>query len=327
MSTDTTTAHSEYPGRPAHMILSDGRRMTWREYGDESGFPIFYFHGTPGSSLEGAVFDKAARRHGARLIAVDRPGFGESTFKHNRKVTDWPDDVKQVADHLNLGVFSVFGWSGGGPHALVCAVSLSQRLLGVGLIAPQTAKVVFNRRLETFGAHVWMPLVRALCRIPHLGEGVVGGTLALSDRRKSRHGDKNIYNAILARSQTYAQSQSSDGAIADNTAILGNWGISEDEIASELRALTPPLPITIWQGAKDSAVSVEGSKALARLLPDCTLIYDPFASHLEIFLDQTDSVIATLMRPRPPTHPTAVPPSATAASAGGSTDQVGAGSH
>lgn len=312
MSNDGRVEGSKYQGRPAHMTLADGREIYWREYGAADGVPIFYFHGTPGSALEGAVFEPAALRHGARVIALNRPGFGRSTFQPGRKVTDWPSDVGQVAEFLGLEKFSVLGWSGGGPHALVCSVPLSSQLLGVGLIAPQTSRVVFNRPLEKWSAYVWMPVVRGLSLIPRFGEAMIGQAMALADRRRTRRADQDIYRKIFARSQANAQRQSSRGSIDDNSAILGDWGATEDEIAAELRELDPPLPITIWQGAADSDVSVEGSKALAQLLPDCTLIYDPFASHLEIFLDQTESVIATLCRPRPPTHPTAKKPSSPA---------------
>lgn len=308
MSTTNTVGESHYQGRPERMELADGRRLSWREFGTEDGLPIFYFHGTPGSSLEGAVFDKAARRHGARVIAVDRPGLGRSTFLPGRRVIDWPDDVAEVAAHLSLDKFSVLGWSGGGPHALVCSVPLSSSLLGVGLIAPQTSRAVFNKPLEKWSAHVWIPLVRGLSRIPRVGDAIIGETIALSDRRRARRADQSIYRKIFARSQRHAQDQSSRGAVEDNTAILGDWGVTENEIAAQLRELNPALPITIWQGAADSEVSVQGSQELAELLPDCTLVYDPFASHLEILLDQTDSVIATLCRPRPPAHPTAQPP-------------------
>ncbi len=59
--------------------LPDGRVLAYLEWGDDNGYPTFYFHGAPSSRLEGAFADGAAKRNGFRLIAVDRPGFGRST--------------------------------------------------------------------------------------------------------------------------------------------------------------------------------------------------------------------------------------------------------
>ncbi|MBN4678485.1 alpha/beta hydrolase, partial [Pandoraea nosoerga] len=58
------------------LMLPDGRALAYLEWGDSTGYPAFYFHGTPSSRLEGAFADGAARRTGFRLIAIDRPGYG-----------------------------------------------------------------------------------------------------------------------------------------------------------------------------------------------------------------------------------------------------------
>lgn len=64
--------------------FADGRRLAYAEWGDPDGFPVFYFHGTPGSRLVGAFADEAAQARGFRLISVDRPGYGRSTFQPDR---------------------------------------------------------------------------------------------------------------------------------------------------------------------------------------------------------------------------------------------------
>jgi pimeloyl-ACP methyl ester carboxylesterase len=83
-----------------------------------------YFHGHPGSRLEARFLAKAADRAGVRLVGVDRPGMGLSTYQSRRRVMDWPGDVAQLADHLKLGRFAVVGFSGGGLYSLACAYGL-----------------------------------------------------------------------------------------------------------------------------------------------------------------------------------------------------------
>src|SRR5262249_37704143 len=107
--------------------LVSGRQLGWAEFGDPAGFPILYFHGLPGSRLEAGLTDDSARRHGARVIAVDRPGFGLSDYEPNRRIMDWPDRVRELVAHLGLERFSIIGVSGGAPYASVCAFQLADQ--------------------------------------------------------------------------------------------------------------------------------------------------------------------------------------------------------
>lgn len=97
-------------------MLGDRRRLGYAQYGKPDGEPLFYFHGHPGSRLEGRFAHKAAAEAGFRVIALDRPGYGLSDFKPGRALKDWPEDVAEAADMLGLAKFSVAGASGGGPY-------------------------------------------------------------------------------------------------------------------------------------------------------------------------------------------------------------------
>ena len=64
--------------------LSDGRTLAYLDTGDPEGRPVFYFHGGPGSRLEGLLFDELNQQLGIRMIAPDRPGHGLSDFQRDR---------------------------------------------------------------------------------------------------------------------------------------------------------------------------------------------------------------------------------------------------
>jgi len=116
------------------LILSDGRKLGYAEYGDAKGKPIFFFHGWPSSRIQGEILDVSAKKLHARIIAIDRPGYGLSTFKKNRTLLEWPNDVTKLADYLNIKKFAVIGVSGGGPYAAVCAYKIPERLTNAGIV-------------------------------------------------------------------------------------------------------------------------------------------------------------------------------------------------
>src|SRR5438132_12266206 len=72
--------------------LSDGGTLGYAEYGDPSGVPVLFFHGTPSSRLATAP-SWSDTSLGVRLIVPDRPGIGLSTYKPKRTLLDWPNDV------------------------------------------------------------------------------------------------------------------------------------------------------------------------------------------------------------------------------------------
>lgn len=115
--------------------LRDGRLLGYAEYGDPGGPALFYFHGFPGSRLEARLGDAVAARNGVRLIALDRPGFGLSHFKPGRTISEWPDDVVELADALGIDRFAVMGVSGGGPYVAACALKIPHRLIGAAMVS------------------------------------------------------------------------------------------------------------------------------------------------------------------------------------------------
>jgi pimeloyl-ACP methyl ester carboxylesterase len=120
------------PLRDDAVRLSDGRRLAYAEWGDPGGTPVFFFHGTPLSRLycPGESITASSR---VRLVTVDRPGIGGSDVLPRRTFADWPEDVVELADALDVDVFSVVGWSAGGPYAAACAARIPSRLTGVGI--------------------------------------------------------------------------------------------------------------------------------------------------------------------------------------------------
>ncbi|KAH7381061.1 Alpha/Beta hydrolase protein [Cadophora sp. MPI-SDFR-AT-0126] len=121
-----------------NFTLSDGRPLGYALYGSTSptAQSVLYFHGTPSSRLEAAILASPATSLNIRIISVDRPGMGLSTFKAHRKILDWPRDITELANHLNLSMFSILAYSSGSAYAFACAKEIPRdRLLGVAILA------------------------------------------------------------------------------------------------------------------------------------------------------------------------------------------------
>lgn len=120
---------AELPAPTGRLDLPDHRRLAWDEHGPSNGFPVIYLHGIPSCRVMWSGVAAAAQGAGVRLIVIDRPGCGLSTFQPDRRVTDLAADVSALADHLLLQRYAVAGISGGGPYALACAAAGDPRLV------------------------------------------------------------------------------------------------------------------------------------------------------------------------------------------------------
>ncbi len=118
-------------------VLPDGRRLAWCEYGPPTGFPVLYFHGTPGSRWQVPQIPHAFETADVRLIAFDRPGFGGSSpLPSPRPLSGAEADVSALLEHLGIDAFSCVGVSGGAAFAAAIAQELPGRVRRLVLVCP-----------------------------------------------------------------------------------------------------------------------------------------------------------------------------------------------
>lgn len=112
-------------GRPVDSatVSVAGRSVAYAEYGAPAGRPVAVLHGTPGSSRLAGLFAPAAAEQGVRLLAVDRPGYGDSEPWPDRSLADIGSVVTSVLDDAGVDAAGLVGFSGGGPHALAVAAT------------------------------------------------------------------------------------------------------------------------------------------------------------------------------------------------------------
>jgi pimeloyl-ACP methyl ester carboxylesterase len=278
--------------------LRDGRALAFAEWGDLDGRPLLLFHGRPGSRL--LCPDGEATRHaGVRLITMDRPGYGHSDPRPGRTLLDWADDVRELADQLELAEFPIVGWSTGGPHALACAVRIPSRVTRIGLAAspgpydqvpgaweelePEVRTLIESIRADTPGAmdgveeraksYVENP-ESMLDPIVDTGDDPDDALLADPEIRES-----------MRMCMVEGARQGSAGFVGDWIAEVPGWEFSLDDIEHETY---------VWWGEGDVLVARRHTEYLASTIPKATLVTYPGEGHLAL-LNHWKEMLAALL--------------------------------
>jgi pimeloyl-ACP methyl ester carboxylesterase len=123
------------PFREHRVPVAPGRTLGAAELGDPNGFPVLWFHGTPGGRLQlPPDAPDAASARGLRLFGVERPGTGWSTPHRYGSVREFATDIRALADSLGLKQLAIAGLSGGGPYTLACAHGMPDRVVAAAVI-------------------------------------------------------------------------------------------------------------------------------------------------------------------------------------------------
>ncbi len=264
--------------------LRDGRSLAFAEYGDPAGEVLFYFHGFPGARVEAQLLAEPARRLSIRLIGIDRPGMGFSTFDPGRHFLDWPSDVVELADMLGIERFSVIGVSGGGPYALACASAIPDRLIACGVVSGAGLPGPLLRFLSK-----WLPWLLSPMLLPlHRDEEHAARSL----RRFSGwwpQPDRRVMPKvadILSASLAEAFRQGSKGVAYEGTLISSRWDFKPEDVHfANLRW---------WHGGRDRHVPIAIGRAVAERLSSCHAIYYEGEGHISLIVAHGEEIVETL---------------------------------
>ena len=247
----------------------DGRKLAVEEWGAPDGAPVFLMHGTPGSRFGPRPRESVLYRLGVRLIAYDRPGYGESDRLGDRAVAHAAGDVATIADALGLDRFAVLGRSGGGPHALACACLLGARVrcaavlvglaprdaAGLDWYAGMTASNVAAYQTAESGARAIAARFEAQAALIRRDPAA---HLPYRDRELSRSdravmADTGIRTMMLSNFAE-ALKRSGVGWIDDALSFVAAWGFDPAGI---------DVPVLLWHGARDVHAPVRHTVWLA----------------------------------------------------------------
>lgn len=275
----TETATTESTDRPAgssvrHPVDSGTvsvaeRSIAYAEYGDLAGQPVVVFHGTPGTHRLGGLFAQLAAERGIRLLAVDRPGYGDSDPWPQRSLADIGGVVAAVLDDTGVDSAGMVGFSGGGPHALAVAATHGDRVTSVDVISGATPPTVGDQTpaMQRFLGALAASTPRLFGRVfsgqawvaSHVSPAVV---LSQYTDREIETVDQGVVD-LLTRDFVEAVDGSPQGVATEFRLLAREWEFSVE---------TVDQPVRLWHGERDTNVPPASLKQLSRRLPNSDLV-------------------------------------------------------
>jgi pimeloyl-ACP methyl ester carboxylesterase len=274
----------------------NGRTLTVREGGAPGGVPVLIHHGTPSSSLLYEPHVRDAAERGIRLIAYDRPGYGDSTREPGRAVADCADDVVAICDALGIERLCTWGVSGGGPHVLATAALLPDRVaaaVALASVAPFDAEGLeftagmgelnvegFNASRageEQHRAQHELELEGVRAATPEQFLEVMSSILGPADREVLT--ERLVEFAL--ESIAAGIEPSADGWFDDDLVFVKPWGFDVSSIE---------VPVLVWHGEQDRFVPFAHGVWLAAHIPGVEARLTAEDGHLTILERRTGEV-------------------------------------
>jgi pimeloyl-ACP methyl ester carboxylesterase len=275
-----------YLGVP-DIVTIDHRQFGIHEYGTKEGFPVFYFHGFPGSRLDGLSLN-FHNTVGCRVIAVDRPGAGLSSHDENRTLLSFAGDIGRIADHLHLNKFSVAGFSGGGPYALSTAFKFPDRVISAAFIAGMGPMDLNECRKDN--AMIIPKSIRSIRRLV--------GIVLLNAARKKPALLSTGMKLFLPRPDTSILSAKElelffvehfrsgmKGFLKDADIYSRPWGFRLSEIRTR---------VILWHGSEDRNISRTSAERIARELPACNTHFMEGEGHFSLIVKHFGAILRQL---------------------------------
>jgi pimeloyl-ACP methyl ester carboxylesterase len=275
--------------------LQDGRMLGYADYGSPGGKPVFYFHGFPSSRLDWMLFndDKSLSDLNVRLIAPDRPGYGLSDYKRGRKMMDWPEDVLELADELQIEDFTVLGISGGGPYAAACAYQIHDRLRKAVIVCGMGPADSPGMKEGVSWTIPGKPSIirKAILMLTSMGLQRDPDQFLLKSKETMSNLDGQLLDQpelassfILGMREAFRKG--TRGANHDAGLYTRPWGFSLQDISAEVQ---------LWHGERDLNVPLSVGRYVAGTIPNCQATFLEGEGHLTLPFNNLRAILSTLV--------------------------------
>lgn len=283
--------------------LPDGRLLSYALYGPDDGQPVLYFHGTPSSRLEPGIIDNYGepvetllQQQQLKLIAVDRPGMGLSTFHPALTLQSFAHDVNALMAGLQLAQCPLLCWSGGGPYALAFAHYYPQRIKTVYVVAgfsrsfsePEVyQKLGWNKVYFTTAKKAPLALQGMLQVIKYINikTPISQRLYDLSNPDYAFLKNVTHLNAFLKGTLKEAVRNGAKGAVQEAALYFQPF---------PFLLQTLQTPVHFWWGTEDTVVTYVHAKHLEAALPQVTPHYKKGEGHVSVYIRSMNEILQTI---------------------------------
>jgi pimeloyl-ACP methyl ester carboxylesterase len=280
---------------------ADGRILEYLEVGDSTGRPVVFLHGTPGTAGSADLLDDAACRHGVRLLALSRPGYGATTTTAPGLVSVG-QDVGELTNGLGVGEFAVVGVSGGGPFALAVGATLPTRvrhiLVAAGPapyheIAPEVLEpedvealaLLAAGDVDAAVATVTAGVRRDFDSLTALPPGEFQWAFSAMFPPTEHYFDTRPEGRAMVFADAHRALARYDGFVRDNLSWNGPWDIDLGDVVA---------PVLLSYGGADALAAPSHGEWLAARLHTSRLIIHATADHGEVCFGLGDWLFGAL---------------------------------
>ena len=281
-----------FPEKKSLIKLRNGNRIGYAIYGNKKNFPIFYFHGWPGSRFE--LKNIPLKKKKCFIIALERPGYGISDPISKFKILDWPKIVLEVANKLKIKKFSIIGVSGGAPFALACANTIkNKRLKSIAIVcalAPSKAKGMNKGRvgmLLNLGRKPFISwLIFNFLRVRLLNGNLEKSFNKWKNKTSLPEVDLKLFTIDrgkrLMENFKEAVKHGTKGVHRDANLYSNYWGFKLKNIKKK---------IFVWHGDKDLTVPIITNKYYKKKLKNKEIFIKPNEGHFSICYNFMNDII------------------------------------
>lgn len=283
-----------------HYKTTNKGSIAYRTIGPDDGEPILYFTGGQSSRLDGLQFTEELEKLNIRLFTFDRPGIGASTNFVNRTLFDWADIVFELCQQLGIQKTSVFGLSGGGPHALALAYKYPDFVKNVSLIS-SASPWGYKGRYKG----LWFPIKviyfmakhkpKMMVKILHSQHKSLLNKEAYKKQLKQYlpEADKDLFQRkpkvldLFIDSGIEAYKNGITGDLDEWRIYVSPWGFELSEINR---------PINLWYGRYDKQAPYHMGQYMKNLLPQASLKVVEDGGHLSTINNHIEAILQELIQ-------------------------------
>lgn len=260
--------------RNLNFRLPDGRNLSFSDIGTGENGTWIHCHGIPGSRNELFHLESTLFRAGVRVIAPDRPGYGKSTPCPRYGFSHHSDDLRQLADHLQLNEFMLSGFSGGGVFAMAAAHDLGKRIEQLIIAATPAVPLMDNPYdyASELTASTWRAALDDCGALAKELETLTASVNVLADALMGAVGDQEEHY-LSSNSVRPGFMQSLCAALEQGSLTAANALARDSFLTAHSWPFAPKdihLPVRVIHGSGDRLVHIEHQIILSRKFPDAT---------------------------------------------------------